>query len=862
MRDNDTILLENLYSGLYLFESVEDQQRQAENLLVSSKVGREVWKRKNQPENLEAIQKARQEIKPIYQRLLKIIEPYQQDQFGKNMAHLPELTKFYLQKPDLDLIEKEYKTYMSIGSIKNKNLIKKELDFIKWAEAIHSADALERLKKEDEVKKEPEENTGVDTKSDDNTVYEDENVIVYLANDVTDPKKSVLNCKKYGKGSSLCISVSNARTYYHQYRWEDKLTTYFVWLKKDNRYMLVDAKEDGKFSYNNIKDNTDRNATPQEIIKKYPVLSKPFAQNVFKSIPIEGAEKEFYEKYYEATSIFDMETLEDKINYASFNEISDSDWDDLIGNIGKWMSPSENEIKLILQTYIESAEEDIPEVALQRFPTLGKRYWAKKRNEIDREFDEWNDEEDELEFTPHELKLFLSDKELIAKGIDKVSELKVDHAAFERQYNLLKEKTKNGVCNQEVTFTHKYFPLDLSFLKVAKRDLYFSHLISPVDLRNLREARNLQGGKVPSVDLRSLKKAKDIIFSYVEGSVDLGNLKTCTNLTMIRADEINLDSLEYANVIYIQDVKNVNLPKLKGILGKTDYNTGRISLDLQYAEYVNIPNIEEIEEMSAVNAKAINLNKLRIARDLDLNSRYLKKIDLSNAEWIGSLEAIYFDGVLELPRLKNCNTFKLANAKAVNIPVLENCSGLIFNKAENFFAPKLETAYELYAPNAKTVELPNLLKVGKTLDFSSSTSVKLKKLRELGSEVTFEDSGRGLFKVGNLDELDLRNLKKSYVVLEPSYLKTLNVSGLVKYDGLYGLLADKGYGAENLWKLSLKKLYIGSEMDRYMRGDPRWSGTPLKKLIPNTKIIVSESEEEINESFPSFKKFIINSHAR
>jgi hypothetical protein len=113
MRDRDSLILESLYDSIYLLEGVEDQKKQAENLLVSSKVGKDVWKYKNKPENQDVIQKAKEEIQPIYQELLKIVEPYQQDQFARNMAHLPELTKFYLQKPDLNLIQTEYKAYMS-----------------------------------------------------------------------------------------------------------------------------------------------------------------------------------------------------------------------------------------------------------------------------------------------------------------------------------------------------------------------------------------------------------------------------------------------------------------------------------------------------------------------------------------------------------------------------------------------------------------------------------------------------------------------------------------------------------------------------------------------------------------------------
>ena len=306
MRDRDSLILENIYFSM-LFESIEDQQRQSHNLLIANVVGRDIWKNKNKPENKETIEKARIETEPVYKRILSIVEPYQSDQYAKNMAHLPELTKFYLQVKDLNLIEKEYKSYMSLGSLKAENTIKKEQDFLKWSAKIHRLEEIERVKKEGQVET-PKEDKVVS--GDDNMKYEDENVIVFLANNVNDPNQSVKNCIKYGKGSRLCISGSSARTSYHAYRWNHKLTTYFIWLKAENRYILVDAgEEDGEYQYNNVEENDDIEASKEDIIEEYPVLKKPFDAGVFVSIPIEGKELEFYTKFYNARSIREILTI-------------------------------------------------------------------------------------------------------------------------------------------------------------------------------------------------------------------------------------------------------------------------------------------------------------------------------------------------------------------------------------------------------------------------------------------------------------------------------------------------------------------------------------------------------------------------
>jgi len=447
MKNKDQILLESIYQTI--LEGVEDQQKQSQNLLIASKVGRDIWKNKNKPENQSAIEQARAEIDPIYQQLLKIVEPYQTDQYGRNLAHLPELTKFYLQKPDLKLIGREYKTYMSLGSIKSKNTIKKETEFLKWAEGIHSAEAIEANKKEGKV--ETVSTDKVDGE-DENKKYEDENVIVFLANNVEDPKQSVKNCIKYGKGSSLCISGSSARSYYHEYRWEDKLTTYFVWLKKDNRYILIDSAEDGHYQYNNIRDNIDTKATPQEIIQKYPVLQKPFADEVFVSVPIQGKELDFYERFYEARSILDFDNLDDRLNFVNFNSVDEDQWEKL---------PKE-EIPIILKAYIEMDGGDIPHYLLNQYPPLEKRYWQKKKQTLEIELNEW-DEYGDIDFDADEMDILMDDKELFNLAMEKIPRWRYLYEFSQKEHKMFLSSIKNGVFKAKPDLTKKQNDLYKSF---------------------------------------------------------------------------------------------------------------------------------------------------------------------------------------------------------------------------------------------------------------------------------------------------------------------------------------------------------------------------------------------------------------
>lgn len=641
MRDTDSLILENLYQGMYLFEGVEDQQKQAENLLVAQKVGRDVWKNKNKPENQEVVQKAKEEIQPIYQKLLKIVEPYQQDQFGRNMAHLPELTKFYLQKPDLDLIEKEYKTYMSLGSVKQKNLIKKEPDFIKWAEGVHSAEALEKYKKEGEVSKKDEDKV---VSGDENKKYEDENIIVFLANNINDPKESVKNCIKYGKGSSLCISGSSARSYYHNYRWEDKLTTYFVWLKKDNKYMLVDAAEDGHYQYNNIYDNEDRRATPQQIIQKYPVLEKPFKERIFVSVPIEGKELDFYEKFYEKDNIFDFESLEDRVNYASFNDIKDSDWSKI----------PELQLKPILQTYIESTENDIPEEVLKQYPPLEKRYWQKVENNLSREIEDWNDREDKLNFSPHEIKILFNNKKLYDRAIEKITAFRDD---IQRGENVIKyallDKMVDGSLYGDIQYESKY--KNLNFPELKKIHGYIdANKTLEINLPNLELSRNIDAGSALIVNLPRLQKSRDLYFSSVD-DLNLPNLIEAEYISAARAKKINIPKLQKCNQINARSAVELYLQELREV----DYIASNKSIIL------NLQNLEKITSIININSvKKINIPNLRESGSISAQSA--NEVFLPKLQKTKIIDAINASEIY-LPELKECEKIQAYNAKKIVI---------------------------------------------------------------------------------------------------------------------------------------------------------------------------------------------------
>lgn len=234
-------------------------------------------------------------IQKVINTLKYITEPYSNHRGAKNNGHLPDLAKLYISsKYKIDLLKHEYDKYMSLPKINTKPLSRFNGDFLKFAGEVHAANTVQGIY------------TGKNINNKD-AVYEDENVVVFLADT---PEKAII----YGKGEkyTLCISRPlegqpgynpHERNMFWDYRPE--MSTYFVYFKKVDPtrhpacgFMIVDAlKGDNvSFSINLVTDlkgatiNDDYRIGQYQLSTEFPELEEPIKNGIFEFIPLSFAE--------------------------------------------------------------------------------------------------------------------------------------------------------------------------------------------------------------------------------------------------------------------------------------------------------------------------------------------------------------------------------------------------------------------------------------------------------------------------------------------------------------------------------------------------------------------------------------------
>jgi hypothetical protein len=474
------------------------------NNLIKRELGFQIFKNKNKPENFEVINSLKERWNPVISRLEEIVNKYNPN--DKNLIDLKDLIRLYEWTVSFEVIEDDYKNYVRIPSLKNKKFLQNAQSYTEFAEKVHS-----------EMKKD-ENKAKAGTSDDPNKVFEDENVIVFLAN-TGDPISSENNCITYGKGSALCISGSSSSRHYNYYRWERELTTYFIWLKNEQRYILVDAfnKDDGSigYSYNNVRGNSDILSSKKDITQKYPVLGNAFNNNVFIPKPIEGREKEIYERLNKIHSILDLGSLEDKILFASIKEVDINDLSKL----------EKNELKEVLKVLVEK-DKDLPHDLLEDFDSLKKRYWKVRENNVLRELAEW-DEDNVEDFTSDEYKVLWENEELYKLLEEKIPKYKIT----KEYYDSIKDKEYLHEIGWSATF--------------------------PLNLPQLKESGYIVARNATTLNLPQLKESGNIDAEYAT-TLNLPQLKESGNIYAINAKDITINQSVLSNLNHNTEPKIIH----------------------------------------------------------------------------------------------------------------------------------------------------------------------------------------------------------------------------------------------------------------------------------------------------------------
>ncbi len=275
---------------------------------------------------------------------------------AKKDSDLVALTYMYMVN-NTDTVKREYASYLNSETSVNKKLLSKyivelqneirgngltkpdkkteKLELIK-SKTVELIENIHRYQKKEEF-------TGTRSDESQDKVYEDENLVIFLAD-------SKQKCIYYGRNSNLCISTKSGN-YYWKYRMgkmrDDDLgmSTYFVYWKNrdgsldENRRILIDAlgSEDQsayEYSWNPISPNQDSDISKNELEVKFPELIKPFSENVFKFLPYGEKEKRF--QYIEESVKF-IALLD---NYSDFemylqteNPLALDDWNYIKKNV-------------------------------------------------------------------------------------------------------------------------------------------------------------------------------------------------------------------------------------------------------------------------------------------------------------------------------------------------------------------------------------------------------------------------------------------------------------------------------------------------------------------------------------------------
>jgi len=278
---------------------------------------------------------------------------------AKKDSDLVALTYVYMVGENIGLsienIKREYSAYLnsetSVGKkllsdyvinlqneIKSKGLFKpdkkaEKLELIK-SKKIKLIETIHRYQKKEEF-------SGKIMNEEEDKVYEDNSITIFKAD-------SKQKCIYYGRNTNLCISTKSGN-YYWKYRMGKMqnlgMTTYFIIPKnrKENELIVIDAmgNEEGSsntFGYTVVEPSGKQiedlyNISEKELENKFPMLQKPFNQNVFQFIPYGEKEKRFQSIDEGDIGFVKLSGYEDYEMYIQTDQFDSDNWNIIEKNV-------------------------------------------------------------------------------------------------------------------------------------------------------------------------------------------------------------------------------------------------------------------------------------------------------------------------------------------------------------------------------------------------------------------------------------------------------------------------------------------------------------------------------------------------
>ena len=324
--------ISQLYSDMFL-EDVQSSINQAKTILTNNGI-----------EHANVISK---QFEDIY----NTVEVSPENKQYNYDVNIPAFAYLFLGGKDIDQIKLEYSNYLKLDIAKENYLTNKITELINIIKSkklfkpseektaiIHNyvTKIISDLHKEyaDYIKITTDTSKKFEyTENADDIVYnkKDSPIIIYLAD-------SKMKCIHHGEGTGLCISYTNELNYYWAYRMGNYrsdgqgMSTYFVYWKDGSNKILVDALEEGGFSWNPISSNQDTEISKEALINMFPELEKPFEEDVFQFIPYGENERRMLhiDKYVRSILDPELKTLEDLEMFIESDKlVEDEDWEQL-----------------------------------------------------------------------------------------------------------------------------------------------------------------------------------------------------------------------------------------------------------------------------------------------------------------------------------------------------------------------------------------------------------------------------------------------------------------------------------------------------------------------------------------------------